>query len=100
MLRLWRRVEATEGAALCVAGLDLDFRGAEFGWMPHLSREGLRAGAAEVHRLTTRCRVTPGCGRAGTRSLRKDPADREVVRVGGAEAYVAACEECHVAASR
>lgn len=68
--------------------------------MPRLCQEGLLAGAAEVHRLTTRCRATPGCSRAGTRSLRKDPADREVVRVGGAESYLAACEACHEAASQ
>lgn len=84
---------AENGIRVIVGGLDLDFRGEPFGWMPKLISQ-----AEKVNKLHAICMV---CGEDASRTQRlvngqpahyKDP----VVIVGADELYEARCRQCHV----
>ncbi|MCD6410554.1 thymidine kinase [bacterium] len=82
-----------EGKRVIVAGLDLDFRGKPFGYMPQLL-----ALADEVVKLQAVCVV---CGKPATRSQRiinGKPASRKspLELIGGLETYEPRCVRCYV----
>ena len=98
-----------QGAALAVAGLDLDFARAPFGEVLELAAAA-RASGAPVHLLSARCTHggrLPGCGgcaKAASYSQRlivsgasstAGAAENAVVAVGDADLYQPACEEHH-----
>lgn len=83
---------ADRGLRVLVAGLDTDFRGEPFGWMPVLM-----AKAEVVDKLHAICMV---CGEAASRTQRLvngQPAcyDDPVVIVGASELYEARCRRHH-----
>ena len=80
------------GRRVICAGLDLDFRGEPFGWVPLLL-----ALAERVDKLEAICVV---CGEAATRTQRivnGVPAffDEPIIVIGAQEAYEARCRGCH-----
>jgi thymidine kinase len=80
------------GIRVILAGLDLDFRGVPFGFMPQLL-----ARAEKVDKLEAVCVV---CGDPATKTQRLidgEPAayDDPVVLIGAAEVYEARCHDCH-----
>ncbi|MEB3196849.1 MAG: thymidine kinase [Candidatus Sericytochromatia bacterium] len=84
---------ADAGKRVICTGLDLDFRGEPFGFMPRLITM-----AEEVEKLTAICMT---CGAPGTRTQRLvdgRPAHYEeaVILIGAAEAYEPRCRACHV----
>lgn len=84
---------ADEGKRVIATGLDLDFRGEPFGFMPRLL-----AMAESVQKLSAICLR---CGAPGTRTQRLisgEPAsyDEPVILIGADEAYEACCRACHV----
>lgn len=84
---------AYQGKRVICSGLDLDFRGEPFGWMPRLITL-----AEHVEKLQAICMV---CGSPGTRTQRLvdgRPAhyDEAVILIGAAEAYEPRCRACHV----
>lgn len=83
---------AARGMRVIVAGLDMDFRGEPFGFMPVLMSE-----AEEVLKLHAICMV---CGNDASRTQRLvngKPAryDDPVVIVGASELYEARCRQHH-----
>ena len=83
---------ADEGRRIICAGLDSDFRGVPFGFMP-----ALMARAEEVDKLRAICVL---CGEDASRTQRLidgRPAafDDPVVLVGASEVYEARCRQCH-----
>ncbi len=83
---------ADQGKRVICAGLDMDFRGLPFGFMP-----ALLARAEDVHKLHAICVV---CGEEASRTQRLiegRPAafDDPIVLVGAAEVYEARCRQCH-----
>ena len=81
---------ANRGLLVILAGLDMDFRGAPFGPMPHLL-----AIAEDVTKLSAVCVV---CGGPASRTQRTvGPMDPETSRivVGAKECYEARCRFCH-----
>lgn len=84
---------ANGGKRVVCTGLDLDFRGEPFGFMP-----SLLAVAEHVEKLQAICLA---CGAPATRSQRLidgHPAryDDPVILIGATEAYEARCRACHV----
>ena len=84
---------ADAGKRVVCSGLDLDFRGQPFGFMPRLL-----AIAEQVEKFTAIC---VQCGAPATRSQRLidgQPArwDDPIILVGAAEAYEPRCRACHV----
>jgi len=84
---------ADSGKRVICSGLDLDFRGEPFGFMPRLL-----AIAESVEKLTAICVV---CGSPATRSQRLingEPAewDDPIILVGAHDAYEPRCRACHV----
>jgi thymidine kinase len=84
---------AERGLRVIVAGLDLDFRGEEFGPMPQLMCR-----AEDVVKLHAICVI---CGEPASRTQRLvngQPAryDDPVVMIGAQETYEARCREHHV----
>lgn len=83
---------ALDGKRVICAGLDTDFRGEPFGFIPDLM-----ARAEMVDKLRAICVV---CGEPASRTQRLvngQPAffDDPVVMVGAAEVYEARCRHCH-----
>ncbi len=83
---------ADRGVAVYAAGLDQDFRGLPFSFMPRLL-----AVAENVLKLHAICKV---CGRDASRTQRLidgRPAawDDPTILVGAAESYEARCRSCH-----
>lgn len=83
---------AYDGRRVICAGLDTDFRGVPFGFLPELM-----ARAEQVDKLHAICVV---CGEEASRTQRLIdgiPAayDDPVVMVGAAEVYEARCRHCH-----
>ncbi len=83
---------AYDGRRVICAGLDTDFRGVPFGFLPELM-----ARAEQVDKLHAICVV---CGEDASRTQRLidgTPAayDDPVVMVGAAEVYEARCRHCH-----
>ncbi len=81
-----------QGKRVIVAGLDTDFRGQPFGYIPQLL-----AMADEVTKLSAICMK---CGETATRSYRKEATGIEVpaegvVVVAGDVLYEARCRSCH-----
>ncbi len=83
---------ADKGKCVIVSGLDMDFRGEPFSFMPELL-----AMAEQVTKLTAVCLE---CGALATRTQRiidgkpakyMDP----VVMIGASESYEARCRKCH-----
>jgi thymidine kinase len=88
---------ADGGKRVVCTGLDLDFRGEPFGFMPRLM-----AMAEQVEKLQAICVC---CGVPGTRTQRLvdgRPAhhDEPIILVGAAEAYEPRCRACHVVPGR
>lgn len=88
---------ADQGVEVIVAGLDQDFRGMPFGFMPTLM-----AIADYVLKLHAICKV---CGREASRTQRLvdgRPADwnEPTILIGAEEAYEARCRRCHVVRNR
>ena len=80
------------GVSVVAAGLDLDFAGNPFGSTPDVVELAHRLQEpSSVHHHTATC---DGCGRQATLSYAKVPMD-QIVRVGAAEAFGAACPSCH-----
>lgn len=84
---------ADEGKRVICAGLDQDFRGEPFGYMPHII-----AVAEFVHKVQAVCMI---CGNPATRTQRLingKPAkyDDPIVLVGAKESYEARCRKCHI----
>lgn len=77
---------AERGVRVILAGLDLDFAGQPFGFMP-----ALLARAEHVSKLAAICMV---CGAQASRSQRLVRSGGQVL-VGAAEAYEARCRHCH-----
>merc|ERR1712196_383451 len=76
-----------DGVALCVAGLDLDFRRRTFGCMLQLAETP----GATVHQLTARCDgFGQGCDRRALYSLRTSSAQELILT--GSEHYRPVCE--------
>lgn len=87
---------AGQGKRVIATGLDLDFRGEPFGFMPTLL-----AMAEAVTKLSAICLR---CGAPGTRTQRLivgEPAayDEPVILIGADESYEARCRACHVVPS-
>lgn len=83
---------ANKGTRVIVAGLDLDFRGEQFGIMPDIL-----ARAEYVTKLHAICQV---CGDLATRTQRiidNKPAyyEDEIILVSAKEKYEARCRHCH-----
>jgi len=83
---------ATRGIRVICAGLDLDFRGEPFGFMPQIL-----ARAEEVTKLHAICVV---CGEEASRTQRLvngSPAryDDPIIMIGAKEVYEARCREHH-----
>ncbi len=83
---------ADRGVSVIVAGLDQDFRGLPFGFMPRLM-----ALAEEVIKIHAICKK---CGDDATRTQRLIdglPAawDDPTILIGAAESYEARCRRCH-----
>lgn len=83
---------ADAGITVIAAGLDQDFRGQPFGFMPRLL-----ALADNVLKLHAICKV---CGKEASRTQRLidgRPAawDDPIILVGAAESYEARCRQCH-----
>ncbi|MCS6776192.1 MAG: thymidine kinase [Chloroherpetonaceae bacterium] len=96
ILSLLQRL-ADRGVEVIVAGLDQDFRGMPFGFMPTLM-----AIADHVLKLHAICKV---CGREASRTQRLvdgRPADwnEPTILIGAEEAYEARCRRCHVVRNR
>jgi thymidine kinase len=84
------RAASTEiGCRVLVAGLDMTYRGAKFGFMGELM-----VLANTVTKLTATC---VACGEPATRTHRKVPGI-ENIRVGGSDVYEARCVSCWLAA--
>lgn len=88
---------ADRGVAVIAAGLDQDFRGQPFGFMPRLL-----AVADNVLKLHAICKR---CGREASRTQRLidgRPAswDDPIVLVGAEESYEARCRRCHEVRNR
>jgi thymidine kinase len=88
---------ADKGVRVICAGLDMDFRGEQFGIMPELL-----ARAEYVEKLYAVC---PVCGAPATRTQRfvnGKPAryDDPVILVGASEAYEPRCRKCHIVVSK
>ncbi|MBE6065517.1 thymidine kinase [Clostridium cochlearium] len=84
---------ANEGKRVICAGLDQDFRGEPFGYMPDII-----AVAEFVHKVQAVCMV---CGNPATKTQRLingQPAryDDPIVLVGAKESYEARCRKCHI----
>ena len=79
------RILRERGIDVFVAGLDMDYRGEPFGYMPQLM-----AMADEVVKLKAVCVV---CGADATHSFKKR-LDDKVIEVGGAELYEPRCFKC------
>ncbi|BDR63199.1 thymidine kinase [Clostridium tetani] len=84
---------ANEGKRVICAGLDQDFKGEPFGYMPDII-----AVAEFVHKVQAVCMI---CGNPATRTQRLingKPAkyDDPVVLVGAKESYEARCRKCHI----
>ncbi|CDI48357.1 thymidine kinase [Clostridium tetani] len=84
---------ANEGKRVICAGLDQDFKGDPFGYMPDII-----AVAEFVHKVQAVCMI---CGNPATRTQRLingKPAkyDDPVVLVGAKESYEARCRKCHI----
>jgi len=83
---------ADQGVQVIAAGLDQDFRGLPFGFMPHLM-----ALADNVLKLHAICKV---CGSEASRTQRLvdgRPAawDEPTILIGAEESYEARCRRCH-----
>lgn len=83
---------ADRGVEVIAAGLDQDFRGMPFGFMPTLM-----AVADNVLKLHAICKV---CGQEASRTQRLvdgRPADwnEPIILIGAEEAYEARCRKCH-----
>lgn len=83
---------ADRGVEVICAGLDQDFRGVPFGFMPRLL-----ALAENVYKLHAICKK---CGGEATRTQRlvdgKPPAwDDPTILIGAEESYEARCRRCH-----
>jgi thymidine kinase len=83
---------ADDGVEVICAGLDQDFRGVPFGFMPRLL-----ALAEDVIKLHAICKK---CGGEATRTQRlvdgKPPAwDDPTILIGAEESYEARCRRCH-----
>lgn len=78
-------LRASTLATVIVSGLDMDFRGEPFGFMPHLL-----AVAAKVTKLTAVCN---SCGEDAMYTQRLIQLGETIV-VGGTESYEARCEKC------
>jgi thymidine kinase len=79
------RILRERGIDIFVAGLDMDYRGEPFGYMPQLM-----AMADEVVKLKAVCVV---CGADATHSFKKR-LDDKVIEVGGSELYEPRCFKC------
>ncbi len=84
---------AERGLRVIVAGLDMDFRGEPFGFMPELMCR-----AEEVTKLHAICVI---CGESASRTQRLvngEPAhyDDPIIMVGAKEVYEARCRQHHV----
>lgn len=84
---------ADQGVHVIVAGLDQDFRGQPFSFMPQLM-----ALADDVMKLHAICKV---CGAEASRTQRLvdgRPAswDEPIILIGAEESYEARCRRCHV----
>jgi thymidine kinase len=91
VVRLCRRL-ADDGIQVIAAGLDQDFRGEPFGFMP-----ALMAFAENVMKLHAICKV---CGEEASRTQRLvdgRPArwDEPTILIGADETYEARCRKCH-----
>lgn len=80
-----------QGVHVIAAGLDLDFRGEPFGFMPHLM-----AYADEVVKLRAVCAQCGSNSHYSQRIINGEPAkyDDPVILVGAAESYEARCRSC------
>jgi thymidine kinase len=78
---------ASRGARVIAAGLDQDWRGRPFGFMPALL--AVAEYVTKLHAVCTRC------GGAATRSQRLVAAEGQLF-VGGASEYEARCRACFV----
>ena len=83
---------ADRGLRVIIAGLDMDFRGEPFGFMPVLMAQ-----AEQVDKLQAICQA---CGAPASRTQRLidgEPAayDDPVILVGAKEVYEARCRACH-----
>lgn len=74
------------GSQVIVAGLDKDYTGKPFGFMPQLL-----ALADHVTKLTAVCML---CGQDATMTYRTRKID-DTILVGGSESYEARCRTCH-----
>lgn len=84
---------ADQGTRVIVAGLDLDFRGEPFSFMP-----SLLAKAEFVTKLSAACTI---CGGAATRTQKMidgkpAPFDSPIIQIGASESYEARCRHHHV----
>jgi len=84
---------ADAGVAVIAAGLDLDFRGEPFGFMPRLL-----ARADYVVKLHAICKQCGGEASRTQRLVDGRPAswDDPIILVGACETYEARCRRCHV----
>lgn len=76
---------ANQGKRVIVAGLDMDYKGVPFGYMPQLL-----AVAEYVTKVHAICMV---CGEVATYSYRLTP-DKEQVMLGETKEYEARCRRC------
>lgn len=84
---------ADQGTRVIVAGLDLDFRGEPFSFMP-----SLLAKAEFVTKLSAACTI---CGGAATRTQKMidgkpAPFDSPIIQIGASESYEARCRHHHI----
>lgn len=78
---------ADKGIRVIVAGLDMDFKGNPFGYMPNIM-----AIADEVLKLHAVCLV---CGRAALYSYRIETEDQDTILIGQKERYEPRCRVCY-----
>ena len=80
------------GKRIIVAGLDLDFRGVPFGYMPTLL-----AIADKVTKLQSICTTCGKDAHLSQRLVNDKPAryNDPVILVGAEESYQARCRDCH-----
>lgn len=84
---------ADKGTRVIVAGLDLDFRGEPFSFMPSLLTK-----AEFVTKLSAACTI---CGGAATRTQKvidgkPAPFDSPIIQIGASESYEARCRHHHI----
>ncbi len=77
---------ANKGKRVIVAGLDQDYRGIPFGFMPQLM--------AIAEYVTKNLAICLRCGNPANRTQRTVHSDEQIL-VGSTEAYEARCRNCH-----